>query len=114
MTGATRGVTLCGVETGHVSPGANAGNLPPSTYFVESGSFVRINNATLGYKLPPALLKKTGFGNLRVFVTAQNILTLKKFSGFTSELPGNPTSQGIELNAYPTTQTFALGLNASL
>lgn len=95
-------------------PGANAGNLPPSTYFIESGSFVRINNATLGYKLPPVLLKKTGFGNLRVFVTAQNILTLKKFSGFTSELPGNPTSQGIELNAYPTTQTFALGLNASL
>lgn len=92
-------------------PGANSGNLPPSTYFVESGSFARINNATLGYTLPKPLLAKISVSSVRVFVTAQNILTLKKFSGFTAELPGNPTSQGIELNAYPTTQTYAVGLN---
>ncbi|WP_375444272.1 SusC/RagA family TonB-linked outer membrane protein [uncultured Fibrella sp.] len=93
-------------------PGANSGNLPASTYFIESGSFARINNATLGYKLPQALTDKIHLSNLRVFVTAQNILTIKKYSGFTSELVGSPTSQGIELNAYPTTQTFAIGLNA--
>ena len=93
-------------------PGANGGNLPPSTYFIESGSFARINNATLGYKLPQALTDKIHLSNLRVFLTAQNILTTKKYSGFTAELVGNPTSQGIELNAYPTTQTFAIGLNA--
>ena len=93
-------------------PGANGGNLPPSSYFVESGSFARINNATLGYKLPQVLTDRIHLSNLRVFVTAQNILTLKKYSGFTSELVGSPTSQGIELNAYPTTQTFAIGLNA--
>ncbi|GAB3943466.1 TonB-dependent receptor [Spirosoma harenae] len=97
-----------GIQT---EPGANSGNLPASTYFVESGSFVRINNATLGYKLPSTLLDKVHVSNVRVFVTAQNILTMKKYSGFTAELPGNPTSQGIELNAYPTTQTYALGLN---
>jgi len=99
-----------GIQT---EPAANSGNLPPSTYFVESGSFVRINNATLGYKLPSTLLQRFVISNFRVFVTAQNILTLKKFSGFTSELPGNPTSQGIELNAYPTVKTLAIGLNAS-
>ena len=92
-------------------PAANSGNLPPSTYFVESGSFVRINNATLGYALPKSVLDKVKISSVRVFVTAQNILTMKKFSGFTSELPGDPTKQGIELNAYPTTQTYALGLN---
>ena len=105
-----RWTTANGSQT---EPGANSGNLPPSTYFVESGSFVRINNVTLGYKLPTSLLQRTGIGNLRVFLTAQNVLTLKKFSGFTPELPGNPTSQGIELNAYPTTRTVAIGLNAS-
>ncbi len=93
-------------------PGANSGNLPASTYFIESGSFARINNATLGYKLPQTLTDKVHLSNLRVFLTAQNILTLKKYSGFTSELVGSPTNQGIELNAYPTTQTFAIGLNA--
>lgn len=94
-------------------PAANGGNLPPSTYFVESGSFARVNNATLGYALPAALTKKVFIESLRVFLTAQNVLTLQKFSGFTAELPGNPTSQGIELNAYPTTQTLAVGLNAN-
>ena len=94
-----------------MEPAANSGNLPPSTYFVESGSFVRINNATLGYALPKSVLDKVKISSVRVFVTAQNILTMKKFSGFTSELPGDPTKQGIELNAYPTTQTYALGLN---
>ncbi|UFH54933.1 TonB-dependent receptor [Spirosoma sp. KNUC1025] len=92
-------------------PAANSGNLPASTYFVESGSFARINNATLGYKVPQGFLDKIHVSSIRVFVTAQNILTIKKYSGFTAELPGNPTSQGIELNAYPTTQTYALGLN---
>ena len=92
-------------------PGANSGNLPPSTYFIESGAFVRINNMTLGYKLPQTITERIHISSLRVFLTAQNILTMKKFSGFTSELPGNPTSQGIELNAYPTTQTYAVGLN---
>jgi TonB-linked SusC/RagA family outer membrane protein len=92
-------------------PGANSGNLPPSTYFIESGSFARINNATLGYALPKTILDKVKVSSVRVFVTAQNILTMKKYSGFTAELPGDPTKQGIELNAYPTTQTYAVGLN---
>ncbi|MBD2703695.1 TonB-dependent receptor [Spirosoma sp. BT702] len=93
-------------------PRANSGNLAPSTYFVESGSFARINNATLGYKLPTTWLNKVHVSSARVFVTAQNILTMKKFSGFTAELlSDSPTKQGIELNAYPTTQTYAIGLN---
>ena len=92
-------------------PKANSGNLPPSTYFVESGSFARINNATLGYTLPKTLIDKVKVSSVRVFLTAQYILTLKKFSGFNAELPGNPTNQGIELNAYPTNQTYAVGLN---
>jgi TonB-dependent starch-binding outer membrane protein SusC len=92
-------------------PAANGGNLPPSTYFVESGSFIRLNNVTIGYTLPKNLLEKIKVSNIRVFMTAQNAYTYKKYSGFTAELPGNPTSSGIELNAYPTTKTFALGLN---
>ncbi|AUD04606.1 SusC/RagA family TonB-linked outer membrane protein [Spirosoma pollinicola] len=97
-----------GIQT---EPAANSGNLQASTYFVESGNFARINNATLGYKIPQVILDKVKVSSVRVFVTAQNILTIKKYSGFTAELPGNPTSQGIELNAYPTTQTYAVGLN---
>lgn len=92
-------------------PAANGGNLPPSTYFVESGSFIRLNNVTIGYTLPKVILEKIKVSNIRVFLTAQNAYTYKQYTGFTAELPGNPTNAGIELNAYPTTKTFAVGLN---
>ena len=105
-------------------PAANSGNLPPSTYFIESGNFVRVNNLTLGYRVPDAILKRVRVSSVRIFVTGQNLFTLKKYSGFTAELPGfvttssagivtngSPTTQGIELNAYPTPSTLAVGLN---
>jgi hypothetical protein len=92
-------------------PGANVGNLPASTYFVESGTFARINNITLGYTFPASVLERIKISNLRVFVTSQNLFTYKKYSGFTAELPGDPTNSGIELSAYPTTRTIAAGLN---
>lgn len=92
-------------------PGANVGNLPASTYYVESGSFARINNITIGYTFPVESLSSLKISGLRVFVTAQNLFTYKKYSGFTAELPGTPLNSGIELSAYPTTRTIAAGLN---
>ncbi|MDJ1483871.1 TonB-dependent receptor [Cytophagaceae bacterium YF14B1] len=94
-------------------PAANGGNLPASTYFLESGSFIRLNNVTLGYNLPATLTQKVKVASVRVFITAQNLYTYKKFSGFTPELPGDPTKAGIELNAYPTTRTIAGGLSVN-
>lgn len=46
-----------------------------STYYVESGSFFRINNVTLGYTLPQTLVSKAKINRARVYVTAQNALT---------------------------------------
>jgi len=97
-------------------PGPNQGNQPASTYFVENGSYFRINNATIGYTTPPNALRRLKvISNLRIFVTGQNILTLTKYSGFTPEVPGSsPTNAGIELSTYPTTRTFAVGVNVGL
>jgi TonB-dependent starch-binding outer membrane protein SusC len=99
---------------------------PASTYFIESGNYLRLNNLTLGYTFSERALKAAGIASLRVYATSQNLFTLKKFSGFSPELPGgtiddaNSTNNksgildaGIELNAYPTTRTFALGVNVS-
>jgi TonB-dependent starch-binding outer membrane protein SusC len=94
-------------------PIANSGNLLASTYFVESGSFIRINNITLGYTFVSPGLEKLKIVSLRVFATAQNLYTWKKYSGFTAELPGSPTNSGIELNAYPTTRTINGGIYLS-
>lgn len=92
-------------------PAANTGNQLASDYYVESGTFLRINNLTVGYTFPDALLKKARISSARAFITSQNLFTLKKYSGFTPELPGDPISSGIELSAYPTTRTVAIGLN---
>ncbi|HEY4061939.1 MAG TPA: TonB-dependent receptor [Puia sp.] len=97
----------------NTQPAPNGGNQPASSYFVSSGTFVRINNATLGYTLPKTILDRQHVvTSLRVFVNAQNPVTLKKYGGFSSELPGSsPTNAGIELNTYPTIRTFAAGIN---
>ncbi|NOS90733.1 MAG: TonB-dependent receptor [Cyclobacteriaceae bacterium] len=92
-------------------PAANTGNLPASDYFVESGSFVRINNLTIGYSLPPALLTRARLSSFRVFLTSQNLFTFQDYTGFTAELPGSVINSGIELTAYPTTRTIAMGVN---
>lgn len=94
-------------------PRANGGNLPASSYFISSGSFVRINNVTLGYTMPGNMLNKQKvISSFRIFINAQNALTLKKYGGFSSELPGSSaTNSGIELSTYPTTRTFSFGIN---
>jgi TonB-linked SusC/RagA family outer membrane protein len=93
-------------------PAANSGFLPASTYYIESGDFIRLNNVTLSYNLPAQIIKRTRISNARIFVTGQNVFTLQKFSGFSPELTDNsPTRAGIEFNAYPTTRTLAGGLN---
>ena len=100
----------------NTQPSANAGNQPASSYFMASGEYIRINNITLGYNMPASLLKgQRVVTSLRVFINAQNPVTQKKYGGFSSELPGSsPTNAGIDLNTYPTTRTFAAGLNVGI
>jgi TonB-dependent starch-binding outer membrane protein SusC len=112
----------------NAEPRANGGNLPASTYFVETGSYFRINTINLGYSLPGNLVQRTRIlTSLRVYLAAQNPFTFTKYSGFTPELQppinttvsltnpapttGSPTNAGIELNAYPTVRTFSAGIN---
>jgi TonB-dependent starch-binding outer membrane protein SusC len=97
-------------------PRANGGNQPASSYFIASGTFARINNITLGYNLLGKILNRQKvITTCRIFLNAQNPVTLKKYNGFSSELPGSsPTNSGIELGTYPTTRTFAFGVNLGL
>jgi TonB-linked SusC/RagA family outer membrane protein len=85
---------------------------PPSTYFIESGAFLRLNNLTFGYSLPADLLKRAGLAKARIFLTSQNLFTAKRYSGQSPELFSTDIlSQGIDATNYPVTRTFALGVN---
>ncbi|NEU09933.1 TonB-dependent receptor [Flavihumibacter sp. R14] len=93
-------------------PRANLAPLPASTYFLEKGDFFRINNLTLGYTLPASFLTKYKISKLRAFVTAQNLATITPYSGFTPEIIStSPLNGGIEAGIYPTTRTYAFGVN---
>ena len=97
-------------------PGSNNNTTPrafngvpyPTDFFIESGSFVRINNITVGFTLQPDKLR---IGSLRIFASAQNPYTYTKYTGFTPELPGNQNEAGIELNIYPVSATYMIGVN---
>jgi TonB-dependent starch-binding outer membrane protein SusC len=98
-------------------PRANLGQERASSYFLESGSFFRINNLTVGYTLSSGSLSALRIRSLRVFGSIQNLATFTSYSGFTPELLSSDANRspvlagGIESNIYPTTRTFVLGLN---
>lgn len=83
-----------------------------STYYLESGDFFRINNITVGYKLP--LQSNSFISSCRIYVNAINPFITQKFSGFSPELNGDGDPyklQGVELDAYPTLRSFVMGAN---
>lgn len=93
-------------------PRANLNELPASTYFLEKGDFFRINNLTVGYTLPIKVLTTLKMQSLRIYATVQNLATFTNYSGFTPEISnGNTLAGGIESSIYPTTRTFAFGIN---
>ncbi|MDR0546726.1 MAG: TonB-dependent receptor [Dysgonamonadaceae bacterium] len=73
--------------------------------FIEDGSYLRLKNVTLGYTLPEKPLAKILLSSARVFVSAQNLLTLTRYSGF------DPEASGLDLGSYPMTRTVSFGLD---
>lgn len=99
-----------GEGTSNSTPGAERDAIA-STFYLEDGSYFRINNITLGYTLKNLYSSSS---SLRIYATAQNPFMFTKFSGFSPEIAsdGNPSATtGIELSAYPTTRNFLVGIN---
>ena len=85
-------------------------NLLQSDYLIEDGSFLRIQNVTLGYTFP----KVSFLRSLRIYATAQNLLTITGYSGYNPEVNSQGQSNlqlGVDYNAYPTARSFILGVN---
>ncbi|WP_310398141.1 TonB-dependent receptor [Hymenobacter sp.] len=82
-------------------------NLRVSSHFVEDGSFARLKNLTLGYTLPQSILGRIAASQVRFYVTAQNLATLTRYTGFDPEV----SASGIDLGVYPQTRVFLGGLN---
>jgi hypothetical protein len=95
------------------------GNARTSTRFVEDGSFLRLKNLMFGYNVPLKSLQSTTKGavkNLRLYVSAQNILTFTKYTGFDPEVgnrtPNSSLTSGIDFAVYPQPKSFKVGIQA--
>ncbi|MBT8180880.1 MAG: TonB-dependent receptor, partial [Eudoraea sp.] len=83
-----------------------------SDFYVEDGSFVRLQNAQLGYTLPVSVVEKAGIDKLRFYISVNNLFTLTKYKGYDpSASSGAPIGAGIDQGFYPVPRTFLLGLN---
>jgi TonB-linked SusC/RagA family outer membrane protein len=95
-------------------PSQNADNAHyRSSRFMENGSFFRLRNVRLDYRIN----LKGGIKSLNVYVSAQNLLTFTKYTGYDPEVnsfSGNDRRQGVDLGAYPSSKTYTLGFNIGL
>ena len=79
-----------------------------NSFFVEDGSMFRIQNVQVGYTFH----KVFGSGTIRAYLSAQRPLTLFGYNGFTTEIGGSPTANGIDgSSVYPMQSIYSFGIN---
>jgi hypothetical protein len=95
--------------------GANSGANQISSRFVEDGSFVRLGELTLGYRVPAGLTRLVRMDDARLYVSGRNLKTWTKYSGYNPDVNSNASSDvagGVDYYAYPLARTFTLGITA--
>ena len=97
----------------------NWGGAVASSYYVEDGSFLKLKNLVVGYTFPKHILEKATISNLRLYLQAENILTLTNYSGLDPEITnmetasgsGSDLRRGLDGGGWPTTMRFVFGVN---
>jgi len=82
-----------------------------SDRYLESGSYLRLDNATVGYTIKP---KTPSIKAIRLYVTANNLFVITNYTGIDPEINIGGLTPGIDNNNYyPKTRTFSFGVSAS-
>lgn len=90
-----------------------------SDYYLESGSFFRLKNIQVGYSISNDALTKIGMTRARLYLTAQNLFTLTKYTGYYPEVGSNFRSSprlfnaGVDEGAYPMPKNYQIGLQVN-
>lgn len=83
-----------------------------SDRYVEDGSYLRLNNVTLGYDLP--INENNAIKGANIYVTGQNLLTLTNYSGYDPEITSfmwTGLISGVDWNGPPNSRNILIGLN---
>ncbi|WMI64916.1 TonB-dependent receptor [Aestuariibaculum sp. YM273] len=98
-------------STPRVTTGATS-NILFSDFYVEDGSFVRLQNIQLGYTFGDKVFGGSEINKLRLYVSANNLFTLTKYSGYDpTASSGAPIGGGIDQGFYPSARTYLFGVN---
>lgn len=96
--------------------GSGNGNFSyyPSSWAIEDGSFIRLNNVTVGYTLPMKS-KTMGISKLRFYVTGNNLAVFSNYSGYDPEVSvgSNGLTPGLDYSAYPKSRLYLFGVQAT-
>jgi TonB-linked SusC/RagA family outer membrane protein len=82
-----------------------------SDFYLENGDYLRFKVVQLGYTLPNSLFNKIGVSKFRVYVSAENLFTITKYTGYDPEVGGGVF--GIDKGQYPQARTFIGGVQLS-
>ncbi|MBL7743376.1 MAG: TonB-dependent receptor [Chitinophagaceae bacterium] len=95
----------------------NVNNVYMSDRYVEDGSYLRIQNITIGYRLPAQWLKKAKISNARIYASVQNLHTFTDYSGYDPEIGAfnnNIRLMNVDAGHYPNPRTITIGANIEL
>lgn len=87
-----------------------------SDFAIEDGSFLRLNNVTLGYTLPKKMISKIGLSQFRIYATGRNLHIWTKYSGYDPDVNSqsrDPLTPGVDYSSFPKSRSYTFGLNAT-
>ena len=82
-----------------------------SDRYIEDGSYLRIQNISLGYTFPRQWISKAGISNLKLYANLQNVYTFTKYSGFDPEIGISNRLNGVDNGRYPSPRVYTVGIN---
>lgn len=104
-------------QTPRLSYDGTSGSRDVSSRFVEDASYIRLQEITLGYRLPTLLRRGSGLNEARLFVSGRNLHTWTKYTGYNPDVnsngAGSITSLGTDFYAYPLSRTISFGISSS-
>lgn len=95
---------------------ANSNFTVVSDRFIEDGSYIRLQNISLGYTFPRQWMRKIHVENLRVYMNIQNVHTWTKYKGLDPEVGamyGDALMTGLDYGRYPSPRIYTAGVNVS-
>jgi len=88
-------------------------NTQSNSYYVEDGSYLRMQNITVGYNLPASVLNKLKMSKLKIIGAVNNVFTITGYSGLDPSVGGSAdTNFGVDLGNFPITRSWTLGISA--